>query len=83
MEDYQRRLEVRLMSFVEPLLIHVQDDAHRTQLAAAVVGLAEGAALVWLVENPTAAADPATEAATLTARMTQLAWGGLRSLGNS
>jgi len=82
-EDYQRRLEVRLMSFVEPLLIHVDDDAHRTQLAAAVVGLAEGAALVWLVENPTAVADPAAEAATLTSRMTQLAWGGLRSLGNS
>jgi AcrR family transcriptional regulator len=78
--DYQRALEVRLMSFVEPLLIHVEDDAHRTQLAAAVVGLAEGAALVWLVENPTASHDPAADAAVLTARMTQLAWGGLRSL---
>ncbi|MFI5035992.1 MAG: TetR/AcrR family transcriptional regulator [Acidimicrobiales bacterium] len=77
-----RRLEGGLVSFVEPYInISISDD-HRRQLAAGVVGIAEGAAAAWLLQQavrgwPT---PPPTEAERLAARAATLAWGGLRAV---
>jgi len=77
-----RGVEIRLLSFVEPLIPDELDDAHRQQLAGAVVGLAEGAAVIWLIEqeaNGWPAVQPG-EAERLAQRVATLAWGGLRSV---
>jgi len=77
-----RNLELGLISFVEPYInISISDD-HRRQLAAGVVGIAEGAALTWLTQQnrkgwPT---PSAYEAERLAARSATLAWGGLRAV---
>jgi AcrR family transcriptional regulator len=77
-----RNLEAGLVSFVEPYInISISDD-HRHQLAAGVVGIAEGAAAAWLNQQavqgwPT---PSASEAQKLAARAATLAWGGLRAV---
>jgi AcrR family transcriptional regulator len=77
-----RNLESGLVSFVEPYInISISDD-HRRQLAAGIVGIAEGAAAAWLIQQdakgwPTPAS---TEAERLAARAATLAWGGLRAV---
>lgn len=77
-----RNLELGLISFLEPYInISISDD-HRRQLAAGVVGIAEGAALTWLTQQnrkgwPTPSAH---EAERLAARSATLAWGGLRAV---
>jgi AcrR family transcriptional regulator len=77
-----RNLERGLVSFLEPYInISISDD-HRRQLAAGVVGIAEGAAATWLVQQgakgwPT---PPSNEAERLAARISTLAWGGLRAV---
>ncbi len=77
-----RNLEAGLVSFVEPYInISISDD-HRHQLAAGIVGIAEGAAAAWL--NQQAAQGWPTpsprEAERLAARAATLAWGGLRAV---
>jgi AcrR family transcriptional regulator len=77
-----RNLEAGLVSFVEPYInISISDD-HRRQLAAGVVGIAEGAAAAWLNQQsvqgwPTPSPQ---EARRLAARASTLAWGGLRAV---
>jgi len=77
-----RKLELGLIAFLEPYInISISDD-HRRQLAAGVVGIAEGAAATWLVQQaakgwPTPAPS---EAERLAARSATLAWGGLRAV---
>jgi AcrR family transcriptional regulator len=76
-----RAVEVDLVSFIEPLLADDLDDDHRRELAGGVVGMAEGAAVVWLVRQarrgwPRPAPD---EASVLAKRIATLAWGGLRA----
>ncbi|MDE3065357.1 MAG: TetR/AcrR family transcriptional regulator [Acidobacteriota bacterium] len=77
-----RNLEAGLVAFVEPYInISISDD-HRRQLAAGVVGIAEGAAATWLTQQarkgwPTP--NP-TESERLAARAATLAWGGLRAV---
>ena len=77
-----RKVEITLVSFIEPFIDVSISDEHRIQLAAGVVGIAEGTAVVWLEQQaakgwPTPA-DGAAER--LAARSATLAWGGLRTV---
>jgi AcrR family transcriptional regulator len=77
-----RNLERGLVSFIEPhITVEISED-HRRQLAAGVVGIAEGTALAWLVQRhrDDHAEGGAEEAARLAARASTLAWGGLRAV---
>ena len=77
-----RNLELGLVSFLEPYIdVSISDD-HRRQLAAGVVGIAEGAALAWLAQQKRQGwpVPPEGEAGRLAARSATLAWGGLRSV---
>jgi AcrR family transcriptional regulator len=77
-----RAVEIGLVSFLEPLIaLRIKPD-HRRQLAAGVVGIAEGAATAWLIQQegkgwPTPGEGVAER---LAARSATLAWGGLRSV---
>lgn len=77
-----REFEAGLVSFLEPLIaVRIKPD-HRRQLAAGVVGIAEGAATAWLIQQegkgwPTPAPGVAER---LAARSATLAWGGLRTV---
>lgn len=77
-----RAVEVDLVSFIEPLLTAELDSDHRRELAGGVVGMAEGAAVVWLVRQARAGwPEPSEdEAAILAQRISTLAWGGLRAI---
>ncbi len=77
-----RRLEAGLVSFLEPHIDVSISDEHRRQLAAGVVGIAEGVALTWLIQQRAEGwPAPATgEAERLAARAATLAWGGLRAV---
>lgn len=77
-----RRFESRITSFVEMLIPLESDPAARRQLAAAVVGAAEGAATAWLYQQeqagwPDVAPD---EAARIAERIATMIWGGLRMI---
>jgi AcrR family transcriptional regulator len=77
-----RKLELGLIAFLEPYInISISDD-HRRQLAAGVVGIAEGAAATWLVQQATKGWPTPTpsEVERLAARSATLAWGGLRAV---
>jgi len=77
-----RKLELGLIAFLEPYInISISDD-HRRQLAAGVVGIAEGAAATWLVQQATKGwpAPTPSEVERLAARSATLAWGGLRAV---
>jgi len=77
-----RNVELGLVSFLEPLIaVRIKPD-HRRQLAAGVVGIAEGAATAWLIQQegkgwPTPSPGVAER---LAQRSATLAWGGLRSV---
>jgi AcrR family transcriptional regulator len=75
-----RNLELGLVSFIEPYITVEISDDHRRQLAAGVVGIAEGTALAWLVQSRNSPTSHADEAARLAARAATLAWGGLRAV---
>jgi AcrR family transcriptional regulator len=77
-----RKVEKLMVSFLEPFIDVSISDEHRNQLAGGVVGLAEGAAVTWLVQQqakgwPVVEHD---EAHRLAARISTLAWGGLRAV---
>jgi AcrR family transcriptional regulator len=77
-----RKLELGLIAFLEPYInISISDD-HRRQLAAGVVGIAEGAAATWLVQQAAMGWPTPTpsEVDRLAARSATLAWGGLRAV---
>ncbi len=77
-----RKLEMGLIAFLEPYInISISDD-HRRQLAAGVVGIAEGAAATWMVQQAAKGWPTPTpsEAERLAARSATLAWGGLRAV---
>ena len=77
-----RNVELGLVSFLEPLIaVRIKPD-HRRQLAAGVVGIAEGAATAWLIQQegkgwPTPTPGVAER---LASRSATLAWGDLRSV---
>ncbi len=77
-----RDMEIDFVAFIERLItIRIKPD-HRRQLAASVVGIAEGAATAWLMQQENRG-WPAPEpgiANRLAARSAALAWGGLRSV---
>ena len=80
-ENQLRTVEVDLVSFIEPLLTEGLNAEHRREIAGAVVGMAEGAAVVWLVRYARGeASNDASEGEKLAARIATLAWGGLRSV---
>jgi AcrR family transcriptional regulator len=77
-----RNVELGLVSFLEPLIaVRIKPD-HRRQLAAGVVGIAEGAATAWLIQQEGKGWPAPTPgvAERLAARSATLAWGGLRSV---
>ena len=77
-----RALELGLISFVDPLINVPVSDEHRRQIAGGVVGIAEGAAVVWLEQQEAKGwPEPSPGAAErLAARSATLAWGGLRTV---
>jgi AcrR family transcriptional regulator len=77
-----RNVELTLVSFVEPFIDISISREHRRQLAAGVVGIAEGAAVVWLIQQEAKRWPPVEpgEASRLAARIATLAWGGLRAI---
>ena len=77
-----RAVELGLVSFLEPLIEVPISDEHRRQLAAGVVGIAEGTAIAWLAQQKTKGwPSPAPGAAQrLADRSATLAWGGLRTI---
>ncbi|NNN09007.1 MAG: TetR/AcrR family transcriptional regulator [Acidimicrobiaceae bacterium] len=77
-----RKIEVSLVGFLVPYIDVSIGHDHRRQLAAGIVGIAEGAAIVWLLQQeakgwPT---PPPDEAKRLAAHSATLAWGGLRAV---
>ena len=77
-----RRIEVAMVGFLLPYIDVGIGHDHRRQLAAGIVGIAEGAAIVWLLQQeakgwPAPAPD---EAERLAAHAATLAWGGLRAV---
>jgi AcrR family transcriptional regulator len=77
-----RNVELGLVSFLEPLIaLRIKPD-HRRQLAAGVVGIAEGAATAWLIQQEGKGwPEPRPGVAErLAGRSATLAWGGLRSV---
>ena len=76
-----RAVEVDMVSFIEPMLPGQLDDNHKREIAGAVVGMAEGAAVVWLVRRErTGEQGTRDEAHQLAKRIATLAWGGLRAV---
>lgn len=77
-----RKVEITLVSFIEPFIDVSISDEHRIQLAAGVVGIAEGAAVAWLVQQEALGwpPPPPGEAQRLSQRIATLAWGGLRAV---
>jgi AcrR family transcriptional regulator len=77
-----RAVELGWVSFLEPLIaVRIKPD-HRRQLAAGVVGIAEGAATAWLIQQEGKGWPVPTPgvAERLAQRSATLAWGGLRSV---
>jgi hypothetical protein len=77
-----RAVELGWVSFLEPLIaVRIKPD-HRRQLAAGVVGIAEGAATAWLIQQEGKGWPAPTPgvAERLAQRSATLAWGGLRSV---
>jgi Cu2+-containing amine oxidase len=77
-----RKIEVSIVGFLVPYIDPSIGHDHRRQLAAGIVGIAEGAAIVWLLQQeakgwPRPAPD---EAKRLAAHSATLAWGGLRAV---
>ena len=77
-----RKIEVSLVGFLVPYIDVSIGHDHRRQLAAGIVGIAEGAAIVWLLQQETQGwPSPApVEAQRLAAPAATLAWGGLRAV---
>jgi AcrR family transcriptional regulator len=77
-----RRVESRLATFIEELIPFDSNPRYRRQLAASVVGMAEGAATAWLIQQEHAGWPPVHEGEVemLAERIATLAWGGLRSV---
>jgi AcrR family transcriptional regulator len=78
-----RIVETRMTTFIEEQLTLSADVSVRRQIAAAIVGMAEGAATAWLFQQE-ARGWPEVEGeevARLASRTASLAWGGLRLVG--
>jgi AcrR family transcriptional regulator len=80
-----RRIESRITGFVEELIPLEGNPDARRQIAASIVGAAEGAATAYLYQQELAGWPPcdATEADRIAERISTFVWGGLRliSLG--
>ena len=77
-----RAVELGLVNFVVPLLVVITHEDHRGQLAAGIVGIAEGMAVSWLLQQERAGwpdVSPGT-AERLATRAASLAWSGLRGI---
>src|ERR1700733_8929779 len=77
-----RALELGLISFMFPFFDPSMSEDHRRQLAGGVVGIAEGAAIVWLEKQEAKGWPPPAARAPqrLAERSATLAWGGLRTV---
>jgi AcrR family transcriptional regulator len=77
-----RRIENNFVSFLVPYIDSTMGVGPRRQMAAGIVGMAEGAAIYWLIQQerrnwPSPEPDAAQRLAENSAT---LAWGGLRAL---
>ena len=81
-EKELRALELGLISFMLPFFDPSMSEDHRRQLAGGVVGIAEGAAIVWLEQQESKGWPPPAPGAAerLAERSATLAWGGLRTV---
>ncbi|MGD0321653.1 MAG: TetR/AcrR family transcriptional regulator [Acidimicrobiales bacterium] len=80
-----RGVKSSIAEAVDPLIDAGLDEDHRRMLAYAVVGMAEGASLHFLAtrarsEGVAHGSEAEEEATKLAARLTDLAWAGLRSV---
>jgi AcrR family transcriptional regulator len=77
-----RHVESRLTSYIEEMIPLRSDPTLRRQLAASIVGMAEGAATAWLVQQESAGWPQLVDGAVdeMAQRISGLAWGGLRSV---
>jgi AcrR family transcriptional regulator len=77
-----RRVETRMTTFIEEQLPDFSDAHYRRQIAASIVGMAEGAATAWLFQQESAGWPEVgkEDVDRLARRTATLAWGGLRSL---
>ena len=80
-----RRVETRITNFVEELIPLESKPDSRRQLAAALVGAAEGAATAWLYQQELAGWPPPDpdEAGRIAELIGTFAWGGLRLISLS
>jgi hypothetical protein len=85
MASQLRVIESQMTSFIEDLISVDLDGEHRRQLSAAVVGMAEGAAISWLVQQESLGwpTPPTDSAEVLASRIATFAWGGLRAVTRS
>jgi len=77
-----REVELNFVSFIVPYIDSSMDSEQRSLLAAGIVGMAEGSAIYWLIQQehrgwPTPEAGVSEKMA---AHCATLAWGGLRAL---
>jgi AcrR family transcriptional regulator len=77
-----RKVEMNFVSFLVPYIDSAIGHDHRRQMAAGIVGMAEGAAIMWLIQQESKGwpAPPADAARRLAEHSATLAWGGLRAL---
>lgn len=86
--DALRRVEDAIADTIDPLIDAGLEPEHRKLLAFAVVGMAEGASRYWISQRSlrgsdrtdASGEDGGDEAARLAARISNLAWAGLRSV---
>jgi AcrR family transcriptional regulator len=77
-----RAVETNFVSFLVPYIDSAIGHDQRRQMAAGIVGMAEGAAIYWLIQQQNRGwPEPAPDAASVLAHHSAtLAWGGLRAL---
>jgi len=83
LDESLRRVEDAMAEAIDPLIAAGLDAEHRRQLAYAVVGMAEGVSRHWVATRAAgrlSGDDAGAEARRLAARVSALAWAGLRSV---
>jgi AcrR family transcriptional regulator len=77
-----RRIETTLTSFIEERIPLPSNPDYRRQLASSLVGMAEGAATTWLMQQQRDGWPPVreNEVDRLATQVATLAWGGLRAV---
>lgn len=77
-----RKIELAIVAFLLPYIDHSVGHDARRQLAAGIVGIAEGAGIAWLLQQEAKGwpAAPTDTSEKLAVNAATLAWGGLRAV---